>query len=146
MKKDISAFKRWVRAYQRKELSGETRDFEFAGPYNLIKDWPHKEIPYPHCDRPGVYAIFNEKKEVLYIGKASNSSSIGGRLSSYFRNKKSNPRICELKHHPDSWHGTPRFIMAAAVHKSYQAPSLEEYLIRKMDPPANVIGLKRKRG
>lgn len=39
---------------------------------------------WPNCDCPGVYLIFNERLDLLYVGKASLTQTVGGRLSEYF--------------------------------------------------------------
>ncbi|MCH8171813.1 MAG: GIY-YIG nuclease family protein [Proteobacteria bacterium] len=125
-----------VEDYQTDCLNLKKVKFEVSDPFDLVEDW---DSYYPYCDEAGIYAIFNENEELLYIGKASNNSSIGSRLGSYFKNdEKGN---FSLKH-PEGWgeKGKPRFIIGVSVSEPFEAPSLEEYLIYKLQPEINQVG------
>lgn len=110
--------------------------------YNLKKDiegteeigWPDS---WPNAERNGVYAIIN-KDTVLYVGKAS-LSSLGSRLSSYFRYGKN--RRCEIPSE-HTWSSPPTHVCTWAVPEdmSFEASALEEYLIRELDLPDNISG------
>lgn len=98
--------------------------------------WPNK---WPHNGEAGVYAIFDEDLNLLYVGKSSMNNSIGSRLSSYFGFETD--KSCLIKQ-PTGWSQSPRFVQAIAVPEGmrYEAPALEEYLIMKLTPPDNTKG------
>jgi len=100
--------------------------------------WPDT---YPHVEKPGVYIIFDSEQCVLYIGKASWSSSFGARLSTYFGFGKSNE--CVLRK-PHSWKGNHRFLVVIPMSEKlkFEAPALEEYLITELQPKDNSIGIE----
>jgi len=97
--------------------------------YKLENDW--KE-PWPNAESVGVYAIFG-KTGLLYIGKASLNSSIGIRLSSYFKGNG-----VPNKNH--NWTDNPTYIVTIATKFSWEAPALEEFLILQANPIDNSIG------
>jgi hypothetical protein len=81
--------------------------------------------------RPGCYALYTASGELLYIGKASNTRSVGTRLWHHFR-KSSAP-----------WMPTVAFVQIIEVSEPYEAPSFEEYLIRETQPRYNGKGIRR---
>jgi hypothetical protein len=93
--------------------------------------------PWPFGDRAGVYLIYSDSFELLYIGKASMNRSLGYRLYDYFGGGPT----CILK--SDSWKQAPRFVVNIAVptEMPFEAPALEEFLIRKLNPSTNVCGI-----
>ena len=105
------------------------------------KQWPGT---YPQAERQGVYLIFNENKDLLYIGKASMNNNIGSRLGSYF-SYKSDKVTCKVNH---SWSSSPNYVVTIAVPDgmSFEAPALEEYLITEFSNslPDNTIGTKNQ--
>lgn len=105
------------------------------------KQWP--EI-YPHAEKKGVYLIFNENKELIYIGKASMNNNIGKRLGSHF-SYESDKVTCKINH---SWSSSPKYIITIAVPDgmSFEAPALEEYLITEFADslPDNAIGVSNQ--
>jgi hypothetical protein len=125
-----------VKQYQDEQLAPTSEKFEFGGKgYDLTHDWnPNEE--WPNSREAGVYVITDESLEVLYIGKASNKSSIGSRLGTYFRNDRKTG-LCEVIH---SWKKPPQYIYTIVAKNPFQAPSLEEYLIHKCDPTDNTVG------
>jgi hypothetical protein len=54
--------------------------FEVSEAYDLRNDWKNY---FPHTERCGCYAFFDENMTLLYIGKASCGSSIGTRAGTY---------------------------------------------------------------
>lgn len=96
--------------------------------------WP--DDYYPNAALPGVYAMFGEELKLLYVGKASGNSSVGNRLGSYFTYSEN--KECNFCH--SSW--KPRFIATATIDREFrfEAPSLEEYLIRELSPRWNTQG------
>lgn len=100
---------------------------------NSKYSWPNT---WPNNGLPGVYFIFDENLTLLYIGKAKN---LGSRLSSYFMYESD--RSCRVKQ--TGWRVKPHFLVTASVEKFFEAPSLEEYLIEKLQPSHNSIGVRR---
>jgi hypothetical protein len=92
---------------------------------------------YPNADRKGVYLIFGKTGRLLYVGKASMGASIGGRLGTYFAGKKE----CRLI--STDWTERPTYVATIAVPEgmSFEAPALEEYLIKCLNPCDNSLGL-----
>jgi hypothetical protein len=105
------------------------------------KQWPGA---YPQSDRQGVYLIFNENKELLYIGKASMNNNIGSRLGSYF-SYENDKVTCKVNH---EWSSDPKYIITISVpnEMSFEAPALEEYLITEFahSLPDNTMGTKKQ--
>ena len=92
----------------------------------------------------GIYFILNKQNEIIYIGKASNSHSIGQRLATYFvsdtedKSKwKSAPTGIMLEPY------APSGIAVIAIEDyeySWFVPSLEEYLIKTIQRSTNIVG------
>ena len=78
---------------------------------------------------PGIYQFFNDKKEIIYIGKAKN---IRNRVRSYFRSQKgmSSKNIAMLKHIRDfEW---------IVVRNEVEALLTEANLIKNHKPKYNI--------
>jgi hypothetical protein len=91
--------------------------------------------PWPFGDRAGLYLIYNGSLELLYIGKASMSRCLGNRLWEYFG--------CGAACAPKAeWLKPARFVITIAVPKEmpFEAPAIEEFLIRKLKPKSNGTG------
>ncbi|MEQ8178344.1 MAG: GIY-YIG nuclease family protein [Amphiplicatus sp.] len=84
----------------------------------------------------GVYCIYDQDRELLYIGKASCASSIGSRLTYWFGIKTFSPR--------GNWRTRPAFFFCIATTHHWEAPSLEEFLITELSPRENAISRKRR--
>ncbi|MGH7096207.1 MAG: GIY-YIG nuclease family protein [Stellaceae bacterium] len=80
--------------------------------------------------KPGCYALYYDDGDLLYIGKSSNA--VGFRLWNHFKQSKAN------------WVMSVSFVQIVEVQEPFEAPSLEEYLIRELRPPCNHRGIKRK--
>ncbi len=102
--------------------------------WDIEKDF---RTTWPNNSLPGCYAIFDSKKSLLYIGKAVH---LGRRLSSYFRydetKTKGIPKSSNWGEKP------PQYILTVGLEHKYEAPSLEEYLIYKLQPAVNIQGIK----
>ena len=94
----------------------------------------YKGGSWPFGDAPGCYIFYCEAVGLLYIGKASNSSAMAHRLGTYFRTR--GLPVVEPRH---KWTRPPVHVQTVKVHEAYQAPSLEEFLIRELKPVDNVI-------
>jgi hypothetical protein len=94
--------------------------------------WEH---PWPFNNRAGVYMIYDETLQLMYIGKVSMSRFFGHRLYEYFGNGDT----CTPKM---EWLHPARFVINIAVPEEmpFEAPALEEFLIRKLQPPCNGTG------
>ena len=93
-------------------------------------EWP---ATFPYASRPGVYVFLDTNGDLLYVGRADN---LGTRVSSYFRYGKD--KACEAK---DTWHPHPPYsLLTVAVTERFEASSLEEFLIGRLDPPVNKKG------
>jgi hypothetical protein len=44
-------------------------------------------VEWPHARNAGVYLLFNEQRELLYVGKASCNTNLGRRLRAHFDSK-----------------------------------------------------------
>lgn len=94
--------------------------------------WEH---PWPFNNRAGVYMIYDEALQLMYVGKVSMSRFFGHRLYEYFGNGDA----CVPK---AEWLHPARFVINIAVPEEmpFEAPALEEFLIRKLQPPCNGTG------
>lgn len=109
----------------------------------VVYEWPG-EYP-PQFGKPGVYLVFSEERLLTYVGKASLSSTISGRLGAYFSYEKDRV-TCKIKH---KWVNEPKFVIAVAMPEghAFEAPALEEYLITRYrtELPDNMSGTGKKR-
>ena len=108
---------------------------ELSAAYDIRVDFTKV---YPGTEFPGVYVISKVNGEILRIGKASCSSSLGKRLSSYYR------------WHDKKYIGVGKYegyTEAFIIHtislpqdRAFEAPAIEEYLIDRLKPPYNKVG------
>ena len=98
--------------------------------YDIGRDW---KKTWPSNEKPGVYVLIDESLYVQYIGKASNN--IGARLNSHKTSGLLNKDIDKNPLHI-------RYIWTIAVpdESFFEASAIEEYLIRRLNPPLNRIG------
>ncbi|WP_151444881.1 nucleotide excision repair endonuclease [Halomonas lysinitropha] len=137
----LEAIKREIESYHQNYRHSDLNPPNVSDIYNLFpkgelgggeNSWPST---WPNNGLPGVYFIFDEDLVLLYVGKAKN---LGSRLSSYF--KYASDRTCRVK--DTSWRVKPHFLLTASVDRFFEAPSLEEYLIEKLQPSHNSIGVR----
>ncbi|TRO96607.1 hypothetical protein FKB34_04010 [Glycocaulis profundi] len=103
--------------------------------YDLTpENWAANYIPFH--DTAGCYLFYSEDGDLLYVGKASLKNNLGRRIDSYFQ---SNP-FAPHPHH--RWSAPPRYALVVKVAEPWEAPSLEEYLIAKLNPRDNTLGIK----
>ena len=126
-----------VNEYQEKYRNPDLPKFEISDPYDLKADWDAGKT-WPLVGSQGVYAIFNAEKNLLYVGKASQTNTLGNRLSSYFIYAPDGKSCATPPNH--IWSSEPRYVIAVAVAYAFEAPSLEEYLIGELQPDDNVRG------
>jgi hypothetical protein len=91
-----------------------------------LKTWEGADVSY----KPGCYAVYSAVGVLLVLGKASLSKSVGTRL-------------VRFRHRPVAWEPSPALVQIIEVTEAFEAPSLEEYLIREFQPPFNSQGIKR---
>lgn len=115
--------------------------FSFSEVYDLQNDW--FKSTFPNSGRAGCYVFYDETGKLVYIGKASLNSNLGFRIGTYFHRDKvrdvTEPRPGQKWKTPLP----PRYLQTIPVDEPYQAPSLEEYLILKLQPPGNTSGIVR---
>ena len=135
---DFRRYKDAVHKYEQNHLNRRPRFVTVR--YDLLTDWK-PDITIPCAADKGVYAFFNKQEDLLYVGKASHSDSLGKRICSYFHaetdDQGARPR------HPWTANGRPRYVLITATYHAFEAPSLEEYLIQELQPPENSVGRKR---
>lgn len=92
---------------------------------------------WPHDESAGVYLIYSEAQELLYIGKCSMGQVLGRRLYCHFGGGDE----CVVK--GNGWVVQPSFVVNVAVpaDSPWEAPALEEFLIGKCRPILNVHGI-----
>lgn len=142
MTKSFEDFRDKVDEFQNDWRNSEALKFEsnFKDPYDLRKDWKD-DRPYPFKGDPGVYAIFGKEEDLIYIGRAQ---TFEGRFSDYFGYKENGE--CRIIDPIKTWDDRePRFILAVKVEHYWESALLEEFLIWKLDPPANIKGRKPKK-
>ena len=81
-------------------------------------------------DAPGVYRFYNQKKEIIYVGKAT---SLRSRVKSYFRGARTPRPIEQMIHEVTKidWETTDSALEAAI---------LEGIVIKKEEPKYNILG------
>jgi len=91
------------------------------------------QAAWPSNESPGVYIFLDANKQITYIGKASANSCIGARLNPRF-DPKWNPRSHESQ-------GCVYITTIALPRElAFEAPAIEEYLIRELSTRSNTIG------
>lgn len=98
--------------------------------------WKNGTIPF--ATDAGCYLFYSESGDLLYIGKASLMSSLGARIASYYGRAPDYP----LKH--SGWTSSPSYLLIVKMNEPWEAPSLEEYLIAKLQPCDNDRGILRQ--
>lgn len=108
---------------------------EVTSPMEITMRWPDD---WPNVDRQGVYVILGDDLDLLYVGKASMKSTLGTRLNFYFSSTED--KRCRVNH--DNWKNSPRYVVTIAVPREmpFEAPAIEEFLIRELGPPENAKG------
>ena len=132
-----------IDVYQSRYRRGDVPPLRIGGLYDLSPELgqPQRaceakwDQQWPNSDESGVYVFFDHDLSVLYIGKAR---ILGARLAAYCAYGPG--KTCRLKH--EGWSRTPRYVLTVAVpgNMPWEAAALEEYLIRALDPPDNVLG------
>jgi len=140
----VNQFKETVEQYRALHRREGLPDFDVSGLYDLFpKTDPRSDTAHhwpddwPNAGRAGVYAVFADDRELLYVGKSSMNSFLAARLGAYFGYAPD--RSCRIK---NTWVRAPRFLVTVGVpdDSTWEAPALEEFLIQKLNPPLNRNG------
>jgi hypothetical protein len=94
--------------------------------------WTQK---WPFDEDCGVYLLYSASFELLYVGKSSMNRCLGKRLYDRFGGGE----VCKPS---EDWLEEARFVINIAVPREmpFEAPALEEFLIRKLQPRLNGPG------
>jgi hypothetical protein len=109
--------------------------FEISALYDVETDYCTKSWPF-NTDS-GCYVFYGENGRLVYVGLGL---PLGRRLAAWF---KGDAGRGVPKHRvvgpgvEGGWQYAPRFIQAIRVHEAFEAPSLEAYLIRELQPSDN---------
>jgi hypothetical protein len=124
--------------YQRRFRRDDANRLEVSDPYDLEADWRSKNSP--NATRAGVYLFLDQAQQLLYVGKASWKRTLGGRLYNYFRTEADGG--CRIRH--EGWSSRPKYVLTVAVPEDmpFEAPALEEYLVAKLKPLDNTVGIR----
>jgi hypothetical protein len=140
----LTQVKRWLDSFEENYRRPGLPPLELSGIYALFPEDALGDFvesrwnePYPYADRKGIYLIFGKSGMLLYVGKASMGATLGGRLGTYFAGKKE----CRLL--VTEWTERPAYIATIAVPQGmgFEAPALEEYLIKTLKPCDNNLGI-----
>jgi hypothetical protein len=104
------------------------RNVNVSQEYDLKADWA---LSFPNAERAGCYCFYDADDRLLLVGKSSFGNTIGNRIMSRFRNgdvRSDDIFSCE-----------PKTIITVGVEKAWEAPSLEEFLIARLNPSDNII-------
>lgn len=93
--------------------------------------------PYPHQYKAGVYLIFSEDLELIYIGKTD--SNFGSRLYNHFKGSGA----CNVVQ--SGWSKKPYYVVSIPVERSkshaVSPVCLEDFLINRLQPCDNTRGI-----
>lgn len=136
----MKAVLEYSRDFRRQDLP----TLEVSELYDLFPDREHPVSPcwpedyFPNAERAGVYFFFDERLNLLYVGKASMSNCLGNRLGAYFKYEEDG-KTCRVIH---EWSANLKYLATVAVppEMPYEAPALEEFLISRLKPPDNSRG------
>lgn len=92
-------------------------------------EFDHKAFLKSLTQQPGVYRMYNQKQEVIYVGKAKNLKK---RVSSYFKSKLDSPKTISLVKQIAEMDVT-------VTHSETEAYILENNYIKKFKPRYNVL-------
>jgi len=115
-----------VHSYCEKYRNPQRPPFIVHDQYNMT-DWYHTD----ESAKPGCYVFYSEDGEALYVGKASLKATIGSRLAAHDRRQPRAP-----------WREKAASVIFITVPDAIEASSLEEFLIRELEPIGNVLGRK----
>lgn len=106
--------------------------FAISALYDLHNDW---STTFHFANDTGCYVLYDEDKSLLYIGKASLNHTIGRRVASYFQGRQVEGKT--LSKANMIWTRPPAFLETIKVDHYFETPSLEEYLIGRLQPCDN---------
>ncbi|MGI9228377.1 MAG: GIY-YIG nuclease family protein [Gammaproteobacteria bacterium] len=137
----LKAVDRYIEKYRRTDVPS----LSIGQLYDLKPDdathgpgWPDE---WPNSERAGVYAIFDEDRQLLYVGKASMSNYLYARLGEHFYSDEN--RSCRIRKQKwKEWKFIPKYVLTVGVPDTmkFEAPAIEEYLIWELNPTYNGQG------
>jgi hypothetical protein len=131
---DIERVREKVLEYCSKYRNPVLPVFDISGVYDLHKEWRTTQFPY--SDDQGCYVFYSENLQLLYVGKASLNHALGARIAGYFRWDLASGKLTA----DGEWKlGRPCFLQTIKVCEAFEAPSLEEFLLRKLKPENNSL-------
>jgi hypothetical protein len=133
VKPDITKARETIDTYCRKYAISPL--FKMSDPYELTAENWTNAIPFPND--AGCYFFYAADGSLLYVGKASLTNDLAGRVTSYFQTRGG---FLLEKY---QWNTPPACVITLKVNHPYEAPSLEEYLIEKLQPPENSVGVRK---
>lgn len=120
--KYLKSARKALKNYQKRyRIKAETEGYALTE-----ENWRDEYIPFRGS--PGCYLFFDKEGRLLYIGKATN---LGARVGSYFASSPFAPK------HGHVWSSAPHYAFIIQVEEVWEAPSLEEFLIRELHPTDN---------
>ena len=104
--------------------------------YDIHEDFKNNKY-YPNSHLPGVYLLADEKKKTQYIGMGRTKEGVGKRLGDHWKKDDNGNAVAKS---PTS-EGI-RYLATITVpeDRAFEVPSIEAWLIRKVDPPRNTQG------
>jgi len=132
---DLSRLKSKLKTFNEQFPRYGMEPCKVSEPYDLREDWEHNS--WPNAAGPGVYVILSPSQEVLYVGKASCNHTIGQRLAAHFVAGPDGEAKCT-----HDWWGEVRYVCTIGFPegRAFEAPALEEYLIKELKPRLNTHG------
>jgi GIY-YIG catalytic domain len=108
--------------------------------YDLARD---RLRQYPNCGKAGCYFFFDASGWLIYVGV---SGDLGYRLGQYFHLNEERTMLVPKPNY--IWRRQPRYLQTVATRNEYEAPSLEAYLIDKLQSLGtleNTRGIERNK-
>ncbi len=114
--------------YPRPNLPADNPDLQLTEILDIVKN---PEASWPSNRSAGIYVLMDADQNLLYIGKASCSNVIGGRLNKWF-DARWKPMSTQSE-------GT-RYITTIALppDHAFEAAAIEEFLLKRLSTKNNV--------
>ena len=117
-----AALRKEIEIYCQRYRHPQLPPFIVCEPHSMTSWYGTSEAAKPDC-----YVYYSQDGDVLYVGKASMTRDVGHRLYVH-ENRK--PRA--------AWREKAEFVQFVSVSEPFEAPSLEEFLLTRLNPKGNV--------